>query len=79
MHFNFDSMFLLGICIHMDCYSDYYYKECTVEGARLIVSVKVITKVLRSPCNYLLTYGYRNNYIWVDKGCKAKFEVCLGK
>jgi len=40
--------------------------------------VRLIKQKSDSPCVQGRTWGYNNNGIWVDRGCRAEFEVGRG-
>lgn len=47
--------------------------RCPVNGR--IVSLRVVQKHSISPCDYERSYGVYNQGIWVNRGCRATFEV----
>ncbi len=47
-------------------------QECQVpQGAQ----VRLLRQVSQNPCRLNDTYGQGQGYVWVDKGCRAEFEV----
>ncbi|XP_052781849.1 lectin ADEL-like [Mya arenaria] len=55
----------------------YKYAECIVPGGYGNAIITVINKLSRSSCTLGRSYGYRNGKLWVDRGCRAVFSVCL--
>jgi hypothetical protein len=54
--------------------SNYAYTSCGVPGDR-IVSARVTRQLSTAPCDQGRGWGYQQNYIWVNNGCRAEFEV----
>lgn len=52
--------------------SGYRYNTCYVGD---IDYVRLVRQVSRSACIEGSTWGYDYDYIWVDQGCRADFEV----
>jgi len=53
--------------------SDYQYAQC---GSLVpIDSVRVATQLSTADCIQGDSWGFTHNYIWVDKGCRAIFDV----
>lgn len=53
--------------------TDYRYNTCAVDGE--IMDARVVRQQSRAYCDLGRTWGYDRNYIWVDRGCRAEFEV----
>ena len=57
--------------------SNYAREECLVHGAGLVTEVDVSNQLSGSACTLDVSYGLGEfNTIWVDKGCRAEFDVC---
>ena len=64
-------------CVPIDCSSwGYKFATCPVPGADVITRMNVARKYSKSACNYGTSYGKGQGTIWVNKGCRAKFNVC---
>jgi Protein of unknown function (DUF3011) len=50
--------------------------NCNVNTSR---GVRLIRQRSNSDCIYGQTWGYTRNFIWVDRGCRADFEVGNGR
>jgi hypothetical protein len=50
--------------------------NCNVNASR---GVRLLRQRSDSDCIYKQTWGYTNNFIWVDRGCRADFEVGNGR
>ena len=48
-------------------------------GAGAITRLNVARKYSKSACNYGSSFGKGQSSIWVDKGCRARFNVCYEK
>ncbi|MEK2688432.1 DUF3011 domain-containing protein [Bdellovibrio sp. GT3] len=60
---------------YMDCDSeDNKYNECWVNG-RGVRSIRLYSKNSRSECVANKSFGFKGSVIWVDKGCRATFEI----
>jgi hypothetical protein len=46
--------------------------RCPVDTSR---GVRLVRQRSGSPCNYGSTWGYDRSGIWVDRGCRADFEI----
>jgi len=46
--------------------------RCPVDTGR---GVRLVRQRSGSPCNYGATWGYDRGGIWVDRGCRADFEI----
>ena len=65
----------------VDCNSNGYwppfsgnkYQACTVNGT--ISSVVLVQQYSSDSCTYNSSWGWRLNYVWVQKGCRAQFQV----
>lgn len=78
-----------AFCGLKQCESENYtFTACTIPDDRTIVNVTISAEVSESNCtfyddsfdNYNGTtgvYGYCEGTIWVDKGCRALFYVCM--
>ncbi|MBN9502372.1 MAG: hypothetical protein BGO01_12995 [Armatimonadetes bacterium 55-13] len=42
-----------------------------------IKSVRMVRQISSKPCKQFITWGYDKNKLWVDKGCRAYFDVTL--
>jgi len=40
-----------------------------------IAQVKIEQRLSKSPCDFGRTWGYNNDRVWVDQGCRARFRV----
>ena len=54
------------------CESDGRYRECQVEGRGRVTLERQLSKVA---CIEGDTWGFRNGRVWVDRGCRADFNV----
>jgi hypothetical protein len=58
----------------IDCGSkNFKRQECSVNGA--VKVLQLLEQKSTTPCVEGDTFGFSNDYVWVDKGCEAKFEV----
>lgn len=57
----------------MSCFSDTGRR--TVCGANTRGGVRIVRQLSQVPCDYGYTWGYDRRGIWVDRGCRAEFEV----
>jgi hypothetical protein len=57
---------------------DYDYDACDVNthGGR-IVNVRVSRQLSSSSCDEGRSFGSGSDYVWVDRGCRAEFEVTI--
>lgn len=63
-----------GRTYNMRCSSDDMgYATCAAEGE--VIRARMIHQISGSPCSEGRTWGYRREGVWVDKGCRAEFEV----
>lgn len=63
-----------GRTYNMRCSSDDFgYHTCSAEGE--VIRARMIHQISGSACTDGRTWGYRREGIWVDKGCRAEFEV----
>jgi hypothetical protein len=46
--------------------------RCPVDTSR---GVTLVRKRSDAPCNYGVSWGYDRNGIWVDRGCRADFQI----
>ncbi len=56
---------------------DYGYKRCKVDGR--IISIRLRDRKSSAPCRRGESFGFERDYVWVDKGCAAKFDVTFEK
>jgi len=60
----------------MNCSSnDGKYHTCRVNGD--VQRARVSRQISGSACTEGTSWGYRRNELWVDKGCRADFEIML--
>ena len=52
--------------------NDMHRATCTIGPNR---GVRVLRQMSESPCRLGRTFGVRGNQLWVDRGCRAQFEV----
>ncbi|HSR70288.1 MAG TPA: DUF3011 domain-containing protein [Acidobacteriota bacterium] len=52
---------------------DYRQEQCYVEGR--ITDIRLLRRRSGAECRLGRSYGYRRDYVWVDEGCSADFEV----
>jgi hypothetical protein len=67
----------LTTAVRLTCESwDHRYNSCDVNtfGGR-IVDVRVVRQLSSASCNEGSSWGYGEDYVWVDRGCRAEFEV----
>ena len=58
----------------LDCRSrNFTRKECSVKGT--VKAVRLLQQKSNTPCVEGDSFGFSNDYVWVDKGCEARFEV----
>lgn len=55
--------------------TSYRYKECYVGGD--ILDVRLVDQLSNTDCDEDYNWGYDEDYIWVDEGCRAVFSVTL--
>jgi hypothetical protein len=55
---------------------DFMYFNTKVDGAMRISSMKVKDKKSDSKCVEKDSFGFVHNQVWVDKGCRAVFDIC---
>jgi hypothetical protein len=55
--------------------NQYQYNTCYAGGQ--IERANILSQTSSSPCQYGRTWGYGGNRIWVDRGCKATFQVSI--
>ena len=69
--------FISDKCSSLDCSSSHYrFASCALPGAEIITRITVARKYSKSPCNYGHSYGPGSGSIWVNRGCRARFNVC---
>src|SRR3989338_6929360 len=51
------------------------YRECPQSGT--ILSARVLSRRSTAPCKEGTSYGIKGKIIWVDKGCRATFELII--
>jgi Protein of unknown function (DUF3011) len=52
--------------------NDMHLATCNIGPNR---GVRVLRQMSESPCRLGRTFGVRGNQLWVDRGCRAQFEV----
>ncbi|HSR53296.1 MAG TPA: DUF3011 domain-containing protein [Acidobacteriota bacterium] len=52
---------------------DFRQEHCFVDGR--ILDVRLLHQRSRAACRQFRSYGFRRNYVWVDNGCSADFEI----
>lgn len=52
---------------------DMNYKFCAAGGT--VRSVRIVRQLSGSACTETRTWGWKSDGVWVDKGCRAEFEV----
>ena len=63
--------------MELECSShEYKFTSCQVPGAEAITRVEVTRKLSIVQCTYGQSYGPAQGGIWVDRGCRAIFNVC---
>ncbi|XP_052780508.1 lectin ADEL-like [Mya arenaria] len=63
--------------VSMNCDSlGYTFKSCPVPGAADVTKIALKSKGSRSPCMLNTSFGRDSKSIWVDRGCRATFDVC---
>lgn len=80
-----------GKWVEVNCSSkDYKYKSCPVgDGTSIILYATATAIHSEAECNYFFKdylfyrgdngdYGHKKNLLWVDNGCQATFNICLG-
>lgn len=53
--------------------NDEGYKFCAAEGT--VRRVRLVQQLSGSACTETKTWGWKSDGVWVDKGCRAEFEV----
>jgi hypothetical protein len=53
---------------------DRHYESCPTQGT-LVKSVSVRRRLSNAPCREGESFGKGDNYIWVNHGCRAEFDV----
>ncbi|UXR64722.1 DUF3011 domain-containing protein [Bdellovibrio bacteriovorus] len=60
---------------YVNCESwNYNYQECYI-GAYGVRSIRIYNVFSYDACLYNQTFGFYNDRIWVNRGCRATFEV----
>ncbi len=60
--------------VRFNCKSeDYHLGICYVAGP--IINLSFRKTKSRAPCTSNDSFGYRDDFVWVDKGCEGEFEV----
>ena len=58
----------------LDCRSkNFTLKRCSIDGT--VRAIRLLEQKSESRCIGGESFGYAEDYVWVDKGCEAKFEV----
>jgi hypothetical protein len=57
----------------------YHYASCTVGGDGDIVDARLVDQLSHPPgyCTQGASWGFTQDYIWVDHGCRAEFAVTV--
>jgi ketosteroid isomerase-like protein len=55
--------------------NDEGYKFCAADGS--VRRARMVRQVSGSPCTETKTWGWKSDGVWVDKGCRAEFEVVM--
>ena len=62
---------------YMKCESwNYKYAKCEYKKG-VIKKAKVEERFSDAKCVENESWGYKNDYIWVKAGCRAKFWICV--
>ncbi|XP_012939059.1 lectin ADEL [Aplysia californica] len=74
---DFQVCYLAGNCWKTNV-SSWKYKFFTqvLDGVSCIYSMKVVKQISAADCQLGSTFGFIANNVWVDKGCRADFEIC---
>ena len=60
--------------VRLTCKSkDYKRGECAVSGD--IIAVSLVENKSKTNCTKDRTYGFRNDVLWVDRGCEGVFDI----
>jgi hypothetical protein len=51
------------------------YRMCQIPGNANPQNVRMVKQLSQVPCVQGRTWGTRRNQVWVDKGCRAEFQV----
>ncbi|XP_052260254.1 uncharacterized protein LOC127864551 [Dreissena polymorpha] len=63
--------------VTIDCDSlNFVYQVCNVPGAKSINNVRLKEQRSKSECKLNSSFGFDGNHIWVNKGCRGRFNVC---
>ena len=62
--------------VNCDSWS-FKYAACSIEDVDAVLNVKVNNKRSDSECVLGSSFGFKGGSIWVDKGCRASFDVCI--
>ena len=69
------------ICLITECKQvsikceSWSYKYATCAAGGPIVSGKVAHKDSKASCTFKQSFGFKDNNLWVDKGCRATFTL----
>jgi hypothetical protein len=55
--------------------TEYRYNTCNVHGP--IRYARIVRQLSSSRCDQGQSWGYANDYVWVDHGCRAEIEVVI--
>ena len=55
--------------------NDEGYKFCTADGS--VRRARMVRQLSGSACTETKTWGWKSDGVWVDKGCRAEFEVTV--
>ncbi|KAH3715636.1 hypothetical protein DPMN_058348 [Dreissena polymorpha] len=63
--------------VTIDCDSwNFEYQVCNVPGAKSINNVRLTEQRSKSECKLNSSFGFDGDHIWVNKGCRGRFNVC---
>lgn len=58
----------------LTCSSEAYgMRRCAVDGR--VVRVRLWQRLSEADCDYRESWGWNRDGVWVDRGCRAEFEV----
>ena len=55
--------------------TDMNYRLCAVSGT--VRGARLVRQLSGSACTEAQTWGWKADGVWVDKGCRAEFEVTV--
>ncbi|KAK6186101.1 hypothetical protein SNE40_008203 [Patella caerulea] len=65
-----------GVLVKLESFSG-RFKRSFLQDIATVTSIRVRRQLSRAPCIYGDSYGRRGSRIYVDKGCRAVFELCV--